>query len=239
MSTLLYGVIRAVLFDLDETLIDAQLGLLKAHERVAQLISTFLAQNRVNVDHQVLSSKIKLLDDHMNRERQYNRDLWWSTLVIEIEPKLILPKDFAHKLTIEYWNTYAENSPPYPDTTSTLECLKQRGYKLGLVSDSDGTPSMKSQRISRLTFREFFSTVIIAGEDTVELKPSPIPFLKALDVLGVPNEQSVFVGDKPFADIDGAKAARMKTILVWRRDWKSSVRADLTIRSLSELLEIF
>ena len=235
----MFGAIRAILFDLDETLVDAQLGLLKAHERITHLVSTFFTRNRVNVDHRVLLSKIKLMEDRMNRERQYNRDLWWSALLAEVEPKLMLPKDFVHRLTIEYWNTYSENSPPYPDTISTLEYLKQRGYKLGLVSDTDGTPGIKSSRICGLTFREFFSTVIIAGEDTVELKPNPIPFLKALEVLGISNEQSVFVGDKPFADIDGAKAARMKTILVWRRDWESDVKADVTIRSLSELLGIF
>jgi putative hydrolase of the HAD superfamily len=234
----LFKRVEAVLFDLDETLIDAQMGLAKAHERIVELVSEFLVQSGVYADPKVLLSKMKILDDRMDRESHYDRDFWWPILAVGIEPQLVFPKDLIHRLTIQYWKAYSEHSPPYPDTVSTLAYLKQRGYKLGLVTDTDGAPGLKADRISRLPFRQFFSVAIVAGEDTKELKPSPVPFLKASDMLGVSREVTVFVGDKPFTDMEGAKAAGMGAILLWRRGWNSEVEADLTIRSLADLAAI-
>jgi putative hydrolase of the HAD superfamily len=234
----LLGKIEAVLFDLDETLIDAQSGLAGAHQRVAQLVFQYLTKQGFHIDSGALTSKIKVLDDRLNRERNYDRNVWWPRLMTEIAPHLILPNDLIYKLTIEYWNAYSECSPPYPDAAYTLTTLKERGYRLGLVSDTDGIPGLKSKRIRRLPFRELFSVTIVAGEDTPELKPSPAPFLKALNIIGVSNKATVFVGDKPFTDIAGAKEAGMMAIRVWRRKWNSNIEADLTIESLKELLTV-
>jgi putative hydrolase of the HAD superfamily len=234
----LFEDIRAVLFDLDETLIDAKAGLREAHDRISETLSTFLEQNGVQMGVSLLHSRIKLFDDRMNRESRYDRDEWWPILISEVRSDLIVSQGFAHALTIEYWNAYSQRSPPYSDAITTLNHLRQRGYKLGLVTDTDGTPGLKAQRINRLSFRDFFSVVIVAGEDTPELKPNPTPFLKASERLGITIQSSVFVGDKPFTDIAGAKAAGMKAIHVRRREWNSNVEADVTIESLTDLVGI-
>jgi putative hydrolase of the HAD superfamily len=174
----------------------------------------------------------------MNRESRYDRDEWWPILVSEVRSDLSVPPDIAHGLTIEYWNAYSQHSHPYSDTFPTMNHLRQRGYKLGLVTDTDGTPGLKAQRINRLSYRDFFSVVVVAGEDTPELKPNPAPFLKASERLGVTNQSSVFVGDKPFTDIAGAKAAGMMTIHIQRREWNSIVEADATVESLTDLVGI-
>ena len=230
--------IKAVLFDLDETLIDAEAGLREAHDRISKTLSTFFEQNGVQMGVSLLHSKIKLFDDRMNRESRYDRDEWWPIFISEVRSDLIVSQGFAHALTIEYWNAYSQYSPPYSDAITTLNHLRRRGYKLGLVTDTDGTPGLKAQRINKLSFRDFFSVVIVAGEDTPELKPNPTPFLKASERLGITNQSSVFVGDKPFTDIAGAKAAGMKTIHVQRREWNSNVEADATIGSLTDLVGI-
>ena len=230
--------IEAVLFDLDETLIDAEAGLKEAHERISRTIFEFFEQHGVQTKLNLLRSKIRLFDDRMNRESHYDRDEWWPILISEVRPDMIVPENFAHALTIEYWNVYSQYSPPYSDTIPTMNYLRQRGYKLGLVTDTDGTHGLKAQRINKLSFRDFFSVVIVAGEDTPELKPNPTPFLKASERLGVTNQSSVFIGDKPFTDIAGAKAAGMKTIHVQRREWNSNVKADVTIESLNDLVGI-
>ena len=230
--------IKAVLFDLDETLIDAEAGLRESHDRISETLSTFFEQNGVQMGVSLLHSKIRLFDDRMNRESRYDRDEWWPILISEVRSDLIISQGFAHALTIEYWNAYSQRSPPYSDAIATLNHLRRRGYKLGLVTDTDGTPGLKAQRINKLSFRDFFSVVIVAGEDTPELKPNPTPFLKASERLGITNQSSVFVGDKPFTDIAGAKAAGMKTIHVRRREWNSNVEADVTIESLTDLVGI-
>ncbi|MEM2915147.1 MAG: hypothetical protein QXH91_07095, partial [Candidatus Bathyarchaeia archaeon] len=69
--------IKAILFDLDETLIDAVKGLKAAHTSVSRRLHAFL--KNVTID-EILREMTKL-DDDMNRLRRYDRDLWWQMLI--------------------------------------------------------------------------------------------------------------------------------------------------------------
>ena len=229
---------KAVLFDLDETLTDASAGLDAAHRVVAKRLHNYLRQHGVEVNEITLRSKLDAFDDKMNMETKYNRDEWWPELLAELGLKREVPRQITEELTQLYWTTYSSADNPYADAESTLSYLKQKGYKLGLVTDTDGKPGMKSRRLKHLGFVGLFDVVVIGGEDTLRTKPSPEPFLFAASKLGLPASKCVFVGDKPFTDIKGAKAAGMRTILVKRRDWGIGERADFTVSSLAEILRV-
>jgi putative hydrolase of the HAD superfamily len=177
------------------------------------------------------------MDDTMNKKFIYDRDQWWPDLIHSIAPKISISKDLIKKLTKEYWQSYAINAKPYPDTVSTLNYLK-KNYLLGLISDTDHLSGMKRYRIDIQPFKPLFDLTLVSGEETKEAKPSAEPFLYAAKKLGKKVDECIFVGDKPFADIEGAKKAGMKTILVYRRDWDYEIEADYTIRSLNELCGI-
>jgi len=230
--------IRAVLFDLDETLIDSFQGHVGAHAEVCRILIEHLAGRCVTVDRNDLISRIARLDDEMNREFIYDRDEWWPRLIQEVAPRISLPKDLVKELTRKYWLAYAESAKPYPDTMQVLKYLKRKGYLLGLVSDTDRLPGIKRHRIEIQPFKDLFDVTLVSGEETKESKPSPEPFLAAAEKLGVKPEEAIFVGDKPFADVEGAQKAGMKTVHVHRRDWESHVKADYVIRSLNELKRI-
>lgn len=148
---------------------------------------------------------------------------------------------WVHKVTLLYWREYIRASPPYHDAAFTVSTLKRRGYKLGLVSDTDGTPGMKLKRIRSLPFYNLFrGAVVVAGEDTqdIKIKPSASPFRLAAKRLKLPGTDCVYVGDNPKADVIGAKRIGMQTILVKRRKLKGP-KPTLVIKSLSNLLSIF
>jgi len=229
------GDVEAAIFDLDETLIDAQKGLAAAHEKVADLFERFFRENRVAIERSKLEETIGQLDDDMNRQILYNRNIWWQKIVDQLAPGRRLPVSLFKKMTTEYWKAYEEESVPYPDAAVTLEYLKNEGYKLGLVTDDDGTVGRKGRRISRLTLKDFFDAYVVAGDETTEKKPSPLPFLLVADRLGVSPRRCVVIGDKPFTDIEGGRRAGMLTILVVRRRWDASAQADYEVTSLSEL----
>ncbi len=226
---------KAVLFDLDETLIDAPTGLGAAHHAVARKLRRYLFERGVEVNETHIRSKLKTLDDRMNLETEYDRDEWWPTLLQELGVEQKLSHRFTEELTQLYWDSFVEESKPYPDAEPTLSYLKGKSYKLGLVTDTDCKPGMKERRLQRFEFVRLFDVVIIGGEDTPRTKPSPEPFLLAASKLGLRASDCAFVGDKPFTDIKGAKTAGMQTILVKRRDWGVGERADFTINSLDEL----
>jgi len=56
--------------------------------------------------------------------------------------------------------------------------------------------------------------MVVAGEDTKEVKPQKQPFIKISELLGVSTESCVYVGDDPNIDITGAKELGMKTIII-------------------------
>lgn len=230
--------IKAVLFDLDETLIDDFPGLERCHRAVAKRLQSYLQGQGIKVNEEELFKLITKLDDKMNFERRYIRDDWWPMLIEKMGLKIKLPPELLEELTRIYWKTFAENSRPYPDAEATLDYLRSKGYRLGMVTDTDGTKGIKEMRLRQFDFMKKFDVVIISGEDTPKTKPDPGPFLLAAERLGVRPEECVFVGDKPFTDIEGGKAAGMKTILVKRRDWGVAERADYTVRNLTELRQL-
>lgn len=227
--------VKAVLFDLDETLIDAQAGLKATHHAVARRLCQYLARSGAKVSEESIRAKLRALDDRMNVATKYNRDAWWPVLLGEIDAEQKISRSLVKELTRLYWATYAGASEPYPDAEPTLVYLKGKGYKLGLVTDTDGSKGWKKRRIKRFRFTGFFDTIVIGGENTPHTKPDPESFLLAASNLGLRASECVFVGDKPFTDIKGAKAAGMRTILLKRRDWGIGERADFIISSLAEL----
>ena len=124
---------------------------------------------------------------------------------------------WIHDLTLRYWKVYAANSPPFRDAESTVRKLKRAGYKVGMVSDSDGTPGMKRKRIRSVPFHNLFEAVVVAGEDTPRVKPGHESFELVARKLGVEPKSSIYVGDNPRTDIEGAKAVGMITVIVNRR----------------------
>lgn len=230
--------IRAVLFDLDETLIDAPRGLEAAHKAVAERICEYLSCEESNVTRVDIKKNLDEFSEKMNLRREYDRDSWWPKLLDEAGIRGELSQDQKEKISEIYWNTYADNAVPYTDTETVLEYLDERGYKLGLVTDTDESVVSKRERISRHEFSDLFDTVVIGGEDTSEPKPDSESFKLAARELGVDPNECVMVGDKPFTDIKGANSVGMKSIQVERRDWNSNENPDFTISCLSDLREL-
>lgn len=230
--------VKAVLFDLDETLIDALTGLRAAQQAVAERLHRYLHERGVKVDEDQTHSRLREFDDKMAIETRYNRDEWWPELLAEFGLRQEVPRRTVRQLTKLYWTTLSSAIKPYPEATPTLSYLKEKGYKLGLITDTDVEPGVKRERVDRLEFVKLFDAVVISGEDTPETKPSPKPFLLLASKLGVSVGECVVVGDKPFTDIKGANDTGMRTIWVKRREWGIEERANFTINSLAELREI-
>ena len=91
-----------------------------------------------------------------------------------------------------------------------LERLRGAGFKLAVVSNSEGTIE---QMLTEIGLRDLFATVI--DSSVVGLtKPDPRIFALALERLGVEANEALMVGDSPSADIDGARAAGIRAALI-------------------------
>jgi len=105
----------------------------------------------------------------------------------------------------------AESWEAFPDTVPTLKAVRDRGLRVGVVSDTgfDLRPAM-----DRLGLSPFLDTVVMSFEHGV-CKPDVKPFLTACDQLQVHPEQTLMVGDNPLTD-SGAVAAGMYVFLLPR-----------------------
>lgn len=105
----------------------------------------------------------------------------------------------------------AESWEAFPDTLPTLEALRDRGLRVGVVSDTgfDLRPSMDLLGLSR-----FVETVVMSFEYGV-CKPAATVFLTACEQLDVRPERTLMVGDNPLTD-SGAVAVGMCVFLLPR-----------------------
>ena len=208
--------LRAVVFDLDNTLLRSRIGARCGLVEVAKLISAQLQKKGLIYSEANLFRRLQWIDREMHtRKFLYNRDVWWKTLLEELGVGTRLP--WIHKVTLRYWKAYASNSPPFRDAERTVRAVKKMGLEIGLVSDTDGTPGMKRKRIRRVPFHRLFEAVVVSGEDTPRVKPGHESFRLIAKRLHVQPRACVYVGDNPRTDIAGAKAVGIISIIVKRR----------------------
>ena len=119
----------------------------------------------------------------------------------------------------------------YPDALETLEVLRERGYMLGLISNTHWRWLTERKR----SMESYFDVVTLSYEHGYA-KPHPSIFQDTLDRLGVEADRCLHVGDHPYADVQGARHAGLKAAFVRRRD--ETAEADIQIESLCELLRL-
>jgi putative hydrolase of the HAD superfamily len=97
----------------------------------------------------------------------------------------------------------------YPHVKVTLIELMKRGIRLAVVSDAPRQEAWL--RLCYLQLHHMFDFVS-TFEDAGERKPSPVPFQMALDFFQVKPEEAIMVGDWPERDITGADQIGMRTV---------------------------
>jgi putative hydrolase of the HAD superfamily len=95
-------------------------------------------------------------------------------------------------------------------THALLESLRDRGLKLGLVSNAIDPPGLLHRDLERLGIAERLDFAVFSSEVGWR-KPHRAIFERALGALDVPPEHVLFVGDKLSTDVAGASALGMTT----------------------------
>jgi len=119
---------------------------------------------------------------------------------------------------------------PTPGAREALDDLKACGFRLGVVSNSNGTID---RVLADAGLADPLDVIVDSGAVGVE-KPDPGIFRFALEALGIGAEEAVYVGDLPSVDLAGATAAGIRPILYDPWDAFPEVPAD-RIRSLAGL----
>jgi HAD superfamily hydrolase (TIGR01549 family) len=127
-------------------------------------------------------------------------------------------------------------SQPFPNSIPTLTELKKRGYALCAITSRRRSTLMPTLDKDGLT--PLFDH-IIAADDAPVLKPSPVPLEIALERMRMVPEEAIMVGDTDI-DMQAGKAAGVKTARAWYAAYarSSEIKADADLeKDISELLE--
>ncbi|MBI2139603.1 TIGR02253 family HAD-type hydrolase [Candidatus Woesearchaeota archaeon] len=218
--------IKAILFDLDNTLIDfMRIKRLSCEAAIDAMIDAGLDIKREEAMEKLFKIYFEVgLEDHEIFQKFLRKEAG------EIDYRILA------NAIVAYRNTREGHLTPYPHTDYVLLKLKGKGLKLGIVTDA---PKLKAWlRLMAMRLGNFFD-VVVTFEDTKKLKPHAFPFQAALRKLKLKPEECLMVGDMPHRDIEGAGKIGMKTCFARYGNTKAKdVKADFVIDDIKQLLGI-
>ena len=190
--------IKGVIFDLDNTLLD----FMKMKEFAVKAAIKGMIEAGLLVDEKQSYDEIIAIYGEFGWENQKVFDVFIEKQIGRVEHKFLAAGIVAYRRARE------ANLMVYPNVNKTLMSLAKSGIKLGVVSDA---PSREAwMRIYYLNLYHFFD-VVITFDDTGERKPSEKPFKMSLEKLRLNPDETIMVGDWPDRDVVGAKKIGMYT----------------------------
>jgi len=193
--------LRAVVFDLDDTLYPERSFVLSGFRAVAMWAEEHLG---ISAD-QALTELYQLFEGGI-RGNTFNR---W------LESHGLKDEDWVPQM-VQVYREHEPHIEPYPEVPVLLRRLRLH-YRLGLVSD--GYAKVQRRKLTALGLASCFDVLIFSDEWGREAwKPNSKPFEIALERLKVTGSEAIYVADNPTKDFLGARQVGMWTVRVRRPD---------------------
>ncbi|MEC8838937.1 MAG: HAD-IIIA family hydrolase [Candidatus Neomarinimicrobiota bacterium] len=219
--------IKAVIFDLDNTLLD----FMKMKEYAVKAAIAGMIEAGLVIDNEESYKTIVSIYEKEGWENQQVFNYFLDRTVGEVNNKYLAAAIVAYRRARE------ANLLLYPNVNHTLVELMKIGIKLAVVSDA---PSREAwMRIYYLNLHHHFD-IVLTFDDTNARKPSPIPFQMALKELKTEPSETLMVGDWPERDVAGANNLGIRTIFARYGDSFGTINsgADWDINDVYEIVGI-
>ncbi|HVF18084.1 MAG TPA: HAD family hydrolase [Steroidobacteraceae bacterium] len=222
--------IRAICFDLDNTLWDVWPVIMRAEQAMYDFLAERYPRTVANVTiealrearNEVVTQHPQMAHDFTFLRRQALRNL---AVKHEYPDELV---DEAFQVFIDARNDVAL----YDEVMPALTTLRSR-YRL--FTASNGNADLEKIGIAHLFERT------IAARNVGALKPDPIVFQKAIEGTDLKLGEVLYVGDDPIMDVVGSRDAGMHPVWINRNGaiWPPDLEpAAITITTLDELVEL-
>jgi len=224
------GKIKAIFFDLDNTLIDfIQMKEESCQAAVKAMIKAGLEMNEKNAYEKLMATYFKV---GLESDEAF-------TKFLEDE------NQFKHKILAAAINAYlkAKNNflKPYQNVKSTLRKLREKGVLLAIVTDAPKTKAY--QRLLAMGIESFFDFVV-GFEDTGHMKENGLPLKLAMAKLRksgsrVESGEVIMVGDSIRRDLLPAKKLDLRTALAkYGQKKEEDGDVDYELKDFSDILKI-
>ena len=219
--------IKAIIFDLDNTLLD----FMKMKQFAVKAAITAMNEAGLNIDEDQAYKDIFKLYESKGWENQQVFDDFLIQNFGKVSNKILAAG------IVSYRRAREATLLVYPNVNKTLIELIKMGIQLAVVSDA---PSREAwMRLYYLNLHHVFDPVL-TYDDSGAHKPSPKPFEMALDILNVNSDEALMIGDWPDRDVVGASQIGMKTIFARYGDTFGTVDsgADWDVNDIYEVVNI-
>ena len=222
--------VKAVIFDLDNTLMD----FMTMKENAINAAAKAMIDAGLNIDPKKAHDELYAIYDREGIEFQKVFNNFLEDYLGYVDWKILSSGVVAYRKARE------ASLVLYPHVNMTLTELLKRGLKLAVLSDAPRREAWL--RLCYLQLQHTFDTVI-TFEDTGFKKPHQTPFRKVLSIINVEPEDTMMVGDWPERDLVGARKAGMITVFArygfsFDRQPVGAEGADYVIDDIREILEI-
>jgi putative hydrolase of the HAD superfamily len=169
------------------------------------------------------------------------KELWTQWLLPDYPAEKIAP--LSSKLT-RLWRDHDGRRVPRTDVKDVVIELSRRGYIIGIIANTI-TETEIPDWMEAEGLTQYFKTVVLSSKVRIR-KPDPEIYWEAARRIGVEPSRCAYVGDNPVRDVEGCQAAGFGMMIIF---WEPATlrkeppngehKADFTIHSCSELLDIF
>ncbi len=201
--------VKAVLFDLDDTLFDHRYA---SRCALATLQSTYALFGAVSLD--ALEGIHRRLLEELHRDMLAGK---WTLAAARTERYRLLFVEHGHtpsqelveEVTTAARTTYVANRQVVTGTLELLYQLRKHGLKIGIVTNNLQAEQVEKLAVCGLTD---LVDVMVTAEEVGTSKPNPVMFELTLERLGVTADEVVMVGDSWESDVVGAWNAGIRHI---------------------------
>ncbi len=138
------------------------------------------------------------------------------------------------QLLWEYRRLFPLCSKLFPETVEVLKTLRQRGYRIGIITN--GSALMQNRKLDVTGLRPYLDLALVSEDEGIH-KPNPALFTRLAERLCVAPENCVFVGDHPQNDVRGARDAGMQAVYLNSRQLDEHPDGVPEIARLGDLLQ--
>lgn len=227
---------KDLFFDLDHTLWDFETN---SKETIQELYNT----------HDLAALGIEDFDGFYSTYSQHNHRLWerytkgfikqeelrWKRVYLSLLDFKVANEKLAKEMSQAYLEILPNKKHLFPYTIEILDYLKNKKYKMHLITN--GFDSVQFKKIRNSGLQDYFIEVI-TSEASNSLKPHKDIFEYALKNTNASVTESIMIGDNESADIQGGINIGMDTIFVNHIQATPTIPATYTITHLKELENI-
>lgn len=216
--------IKAILFDLDQTLLDRTTSLKKFLNwqiNFFELVPPDLKANFIE--------RFLVLDA--------NGSVWKDRVYTQLTVEFKITHYSTEILLQSYIQDFNKFCTPFDDVEHTIQTLYERDFKLGLISN--GQSPFQEHNFYALGLREYFSSVIVS--EAVGLrKPDPQIFYLSCEQLKIYPQEAIFIGDNWEADVQGARQAGLNALYFQSENinYNPQVIENLVINNFKNLISV-